>query len=526
MVNQDMLTSVERLFGTGIEMEFRHHGIEARAMVGPSKSPAYDISSNGCFSAAKDTEYTPAELACLVAEQILLTTSIGEITTTGGYINLKLSDEIVISMARLGLWTDVPDSANEKVLIDFGGPNIAKPMHVGHLRSMLIGNSLRNILLATGHTVVGDIHYGDWGYQMGLLLAAFPDREPASLEELETAYPLASTRAKEDDDFRTKAHDATVALQSGDPHAHGRWMRMVELSKESVHRDIENLGVKFDVYFGESHAHPFITKVEEKLGDALIESEGALIVETRYGPLMFRNSAGGYLYAATDLATIIQREGFDRIVYVVDERQADHFKKVFEVANKYLTRMKLVHAGFGTVNGPDGKPFRTRDGGVPSLDSLLKNAKDKADSDEVAMAAIKFGDLSNSRKSSYAFDMDKFVSFEGRTGPYLLYQIARIHSIISKANVKVSEIVISSPEERAILMMLGSFPRVLERAEMLLEPSVIAEYAYLLAKAFSKDYGNGERISDNGSRLAIAEIVLDRLEYCAKLLGIDTLSKM
>ncbi len=521
-----MLTSVERLFGTGIEMEFRHHGIEARAMVGPSKSPDYDISSSGCFSAAKNSEHTPAELACLVAEQILSTTSIGEITTTGGYINLKLSDEIVISMARLGLWADVPDSANERVLIDFGGPNIAKPMHVGHLRSMLIGNSLRNILLATGHTVMGDIHYGDWGYQMGLLLAAFPDQEPTTLEELESAYPLATARAKEDEEFRNLAQMATVMLQSGGPCTTARWKRMVDLSKESVHRDIANLGVEFDIHNGESDSHPFIAAVEKKLGDALIESEGALIVETSFGPLMFRNSVGGYLYAATDLATIIQREGFDRIIYVVDERQADHFKKVFEVARKYLTSMELVHAGFGTINGPDGKPFRTRDGGVPSLDSLLKSAKDKADSDEVAMAAIKFGDLSNSRKSSYAFDMDKFVSFEGRTGPYLLYQIARIHSIIGKANVEVSEIVISSPEERAILMMLGSFPRVLERAEMILEPSVIAEYAYLLAKAFSKDYGNGERISDNGSRLAIAEIVLDRLEYCAKLLGMKTLSKM
>ena len=499
------------------------------SLVAPSKAPGFDLAASVCFKMAKQLEISPEVIANGAASNIDL--GYGTVSAFKGFINLRISDEVLVVLAHAS-FNLTPASNKGRVILDFGGPNIAKPMHVGHLRSLLIGNSLTMILSAVGYEVTTDIHYGDWGFQMGLILAAFADRDPETLEEIEAEYPLATQRAKDDEAFRAFAHAATVALQNYDRDHFARWRKIVKMSKDSVHADLAALGVSFDQHYGESDSQQFIPLVEKQLADTLFESDGAIVANTDYGFLLFRNQAGGYLYPATDLATIAMRHPnkLTKIIYVVDERQSGHFAKVFEVA-KLITDAELVHVGFGTVNGPNGKPFRTREGGVPRLSSLIESALEKAKERsesyrEIALAAIKFGDLSNSRKTSYAFDLDKFLSFEGRTGPYLLYQVARIHSILAQAQVGPGELVITTPEERDIVRELAFFPRVIQRSADQLEPFVIAEYTYLLAKAFSKDYGNGKKIVDNPSRLTLAKMVLARIEYCLGLLGIEPLVKM
>ena len=485
-----------------------------------------------------------------------------------------------------------------KVVIDYAGPNVAKPMHVGHLRSSIIGESLKRLYRFRGDTVWGDAHFGDWGFQMGLLIVAtgdegkaeafmadgdgpFPADSPVTLEDLERLYPQAAAKAKEDTAFRDRARKATAELQGGRPGYRALWKHMHDVSMAALQREFSALGVTFDLWNGESDADPLIPGMVDELRQKglLVEDDGAQVVhvarpgETRKKkladgsvieapsppPLLVVSSEGSAMYGTTDLATIKQRrrdQDFDLVLYVVDERQAEHFEQVFRGAYLagYAAEGQLNHLGFGTMNGPDGKPFKTRAGGVLKLHDLITQATDKARerlkeaklgddlpeaefediAHKVAVAALKFADLSNSRTTSYVFDLDRFMSFEGKTGPYLLYQAVRIKSLLRKAadqGAAPGAIAIVEPAERDLALTLDAFSQATVEAYAKRMPHVIAEHAYRLAQSFSKFYAACPVLvapdeATRGSRLALSKAALDQLETALNLLGIDTPERM
>lgn len=499
------------------------------ATVTPSDRPDLaDYQNNAAFAAARLLKRSPADIACEIAASI--DDPSVRVTTVSGFVNIRLTDEALATM--LAPLVPRPLRAGT-VLIDYGGPNIAKPMHVGHLRSIVIGDALAAIGRHVGHTVVTDVHYGDWGYQMGLLLAY---SSATSIEQLEADYVAASRLAREDPDFKDRAHAMTLALQAAHPDAVTAWRRFVDLSLKTVKRDIASLGSGFDLEFGESDAGPYLDHVVTELGDAVRKSDGALVAGDHEPPLMLRNSAGGWLYAATDLATVIMRREMpdppEMILYVVDHRQGLHFRQVFEMAST-LTGARLEHISFGTVNGPDGKPFKTREGGVPHLRMLLDEAEAKAgeriadagDARKVALAAIKFADLQTKRTGGYAFDLDRALAMEGRTGPYMLYQLARISSICEKASVAPGDIAIASPNQRALAIDLLGFEDAVDAAWEQRQPHLMAEYLYGLSQRFSTFYAT-DRVSDSPSNLALTLLVRDRLQAGLRLLGIETVTRM
>lgn len=502
-------------------------GVEGARLVPSTRPDIADYVSDAAFAAARTLRRSPASIAEDAATRLSADGYV--VDAGGGFLNIRITE------AALGdAITEDDDRVVEArtYLIDSGGPNVAKPMHVGHLRSLVIGDALANILRHQGHRVVKDVHYGDWGHQMGLLLAALPEI-PSTLAELEQAYPAAAARAKSDPAFLKEAHLATIALQKGEPDHVRRWQAFRDLSGASASADFAKLGVDFDLHLGESDANPFIGRVEDMLGDRLIESEGARVVMTSKGALMFRNREGGSLYGATDLATLAMRAEDpkpDVVLYVVDERQGQYFEQMFEAAEG-LTDAHLEHVGFGTVNGPDGRPFKTRAGGVPKLGDLLDEAIAEAAKRNpdvavpVAMAAIRFGDLVNRRTSGYAFDLERSLRFEGRTGPYMLYQIARIRSIIGNATIEPGRPVVEDDAGRDLALGLLASRDVIERAAETRMPHHVAEHAYDLSQRFSRFY-SGASIKDSPARLAIAMLVLERLETLMGLLGIKTVERM
>ena len=471
-------------------------------------------------------------------------------------------------------------------------------MHVGHLRSSIIGESLKRIFRFRGDTVWGDAHFGDWGFQMGLLIVAvgdegkarefltegdgpFPTESPVSLEDLERLYPAAAAMAKEDPVFRDRARKATAELQGGRPGYRALWTHFVAVSRTALEREFGALGVTFDLWNGESDADPVMAEMIAHLEakGLLVEDDGARVVhvarpgETRKKkladgsvieapsppPLLVISSEGSAMYGTTDLATILDRRKAidpDLILYVVDERQAEHFEQVFRAAYLagYAAGGSLDHLGFGTMNGPDGKPFKTRAGGVLKLHDLITMAVDKARerlheaklgddlpaaefeaiAHKVAVAALKFADLSNSRTTSYVFDLDRFMSFEGKTGPYLLYQAVRIKSLLRKGadqGVTAGPIVIAEPAERDLALTLDAFSQAVTEAYDKRMPHVIAEHAYRLAQGFSKFYAAcpvliAPDAATRDSRLALSKAALDQLETALALLGIDTPERM
>lgn len=492
-----------------------------------------DFSCAVAFKEAKILKRSPAVIAQAVVDAIgNQLTDVGTISATAGYVNVRLSNTALVTASA----QEYQPTKQGKILLDFGGPNIAKPMHVGHLRSLVIGDSLSRILSLQGYEVTKDIHLGDWGFQMGLLLAwqnETHDR-PETIEDLERQYPQAAARAKVDADFNEKAWKSSQDLQN-EVHGVEAWKHMIALSLTSVKDDLSLLGVEFDLMLGESDSHHKISHMKSLLSQYIVESEGAEIIETHHsGTLVLRNAHGVDLYASTDLATLLLRQNYTKIIYVVDERQGQYFDKLFEVAHR-LTDAELIHAGFGTVNGPDNTPFKTRAGGVPSLSSLLHAAKTKAaernatvDSDRVGVAAIKYGDLSNARKTCYPFDLDKATSFEGRTGPYLLYQVVRINSILegNDINLDAVELEIEDGYGREVMWQLSQFSERIDKAAKDLEPSILADYAYKLAKSFSQYYSNGPPIREKSNRLKLASTVATRLKTLLNLLGIETVSRM
>lgn len=560
-----------------------------------------DFQCNGAMAAAKAAGKPPRAVAEAVVARLAGEPAIAALEIAGpGFINIAVADAAVADRAdaiaqdpRLGA---SPVAAPRRVIVDYGGPNVAKPMHVGHLRASIIGESLKRLFRFRGDTVWGDAHFGDWGFQMGLLIAAFEERhgavdgdlspdaraalEATTLDDLLTLYPEAAARAKNEDAFRDFARKATARLQAGDAGYRAIWSHYRDLSMAAQKIDFLALGVDFDLWKGEADVDPLIPGMVDdlKTKGLLKPDDGAQVVDVSMGetrkkklddgsvieapfppPLLVISSEGSAMYGTTDLATIVERAkdfDFDLCLYVVDQRQADHFEQVFRAAALagYAKREALEHIGFGTMNGPDGKPFKTRAGGVLRLADLIETAREKARArlreaeigadfsaeefeaiaHRVAVAAIKFADLSNFRGTSYVFDLDRFMSFEGKTGPYLLYQAVRIKSVLRKAadaGLKGGAIRITHPGERSLAFALDAFDAAAAAAYDKRAPHFLAEHGFALAQAFSVFYTNcpilpekDEAVRD--SRLALAETTLRQLTATLDLLGLETPDRM
>jgi arginyl-tRNA synthetase len=551
-----------------------------------------DFQCNGALAAAKAARRNPREIAGEVAERLSGDPLFTSVEIAGpGFINLRVSDAALTTRAgeiavdpNLGL-TLVSDP--RRVIVDYGGPNVAKPMHVGHLRASIIGESLKRLYRRRGDEVLGDAHFGDWGFQMGLLIVAAGDENPlwravgeeaapneaAALADLDLAtldrlYPLAAARAKDDEAYRDRARRATAELQSGKPGYLALWRRFTEVSQTALERDFHALGIDFDLWKGESTVDPLIAPMIKDLEakDLLAEDQGAVIIRvSRQGdkrelpPLLVVSSAGSAMYGTTDLATVLDRkQSFDPhlSLYCVDQRQADHFEIVFRAAYLagYAAEGSLEHIGFGTMNGTDGKPFKTRAGGVLKLRDLIEMVTGKARERltaadlgaelppaefeatalKVGVAALKFADLINYRGTSYVFDLDRFSSFEGKTGPYLLYQAVRVKSLLRKADQEGAmpgPIAVAHPAERDLALVLDAFDHVLAEAYDRRAPNLIADHAFRLAQAFARFYGACPVLAApdgaaRGSRLAIASTTLHQLELALDVLGIATPERM
>ncbi|WEK58455.1 MAG: arginine--tRNA ligase [Candidatus Brevundimonas phytovorans] len=600
------MTDLKTSLSEAVAAAFAAEGVDAALarVVASDRPDLADFQSNGALAAAKALKANPRELAARVAERLSHDARLSSVEVAGpGFINLKLSDAALAQRAAEVAADDTLAGASlntpsRKVVIDYAGPNVAKPMHVGHLRSSIIGESLKRLFRFRGDIVWGDAHFGDWGFQMGLLITAcgdeglglpfmaegdgpFPAESPVTLEDLERLYPQAAAKAKEDPAFRDRARKATAELQGGRPGYRALWAHFVAVSRTALKREFGALDVTFDLWNGESDADPLMPEMLAHLKETglLVEDDGAQVVhvakpgETRKKkladgsvieapsppPLLVVSSEGSAMYGTTDLATILDRKksiGPDLILYVVDERQAEHFEQVFRAAYLagYAPEKSLEHLGFGTMNGADGKPFKTRAGGVLKLHDLITMATDKARerlkeaklgddlpeaefediARKVAVAALKFADLSNNRTTSYIFDLDRFMSFEGKTGPYLLYQAVRVKSLLRKAadqGVETAPIVVAEPAERDLALTLDAFDAATADAYDKRSPNLIAEHAYRLAQSFSKFYAACPILvapdpATKGSRLALAAASLHQLETALDLLGIQTPERM
>ncbi|NID17527.1 arginine--tRNA ligase [Luteibacter yeojuensis] len=542
----------------------------------PAQRPELgDLQCNAIMPLAGRLKRPPRELAAAVAAKLEALDDFANINVAGpGFINLTLSDRVLSHFAATQAAAPrggIVAQPAETIVIDFGGPNVAKPLHVGHLRSLVLGESLRRILQAQGHRVIGDVHLGDWGLQMGMLiseaLVAWPelaedgpwrDDPPFDMQTLQELYPRVAAACKADPERMAVARAATAALQAGSERHMRIWEVVRRVSLEAQAKDFATLDAHFDELLGESHVQPLIPDMVADLvaRGVAVRSDGALVIdvareddESPMPPLLLEKSDGASLYATTDLATILDRQRRhhpSRIVYVVDQRQSLHFAQVFRAARVagFADGTELVHVGFGTVNGADGKPYKTRDGGVAQLRDLLADALDKARSrqDEsdpelaaaIGIAAVKFADLSTYRTSGYIFDAERMVSFEGRTGPYVQYACVRIASILEKASregVAAGDIEVKEQAERQLVLLCARFPEVVESSASGYAPNVIADFAYELAQAFSRFYaecpvlaapGAGER----ASRLALARLTLGVLTVALDVLGIRVPARM
>jgi arginyl-tRNA synthetase len=546
---------------------------------------------NGALAAAKAMKSNPRALAEKIAARLKLEPIFSKVEIAGpGFLNLDLT-EAALDARALTLSQDahlgVPGTgAGKTVVLDFGGVNIAKPMHVGHLRSSIIGDCLQRLYRLNGWRVISDVHLGDWGLQMGQLISEieiegtapvyfdpnivgpYPDQSPVSMDDLETLYPRASAACKADPARLEAARRATVDLQGGRPGYRALWRHFVTVSEVGLEREFSALGIRFDLWNGESSVDALIPPMIEDLkhrGLAEI-SEGALVVQVAKDddkkplpPLILIKSEGGVLYGTTDLATIIERIRAydpDLILYVVDHRQHGHFEQVFRAADKAKLAGKahLEHVGYGTMNGTDGKPFKTRAGGVMKLQELIGMATAEAEkrlveqgigadfsaeergeiARKVGIATIKFADLSNHRTTDYIFDLERFSKFEGKTGPYLQYATVRIQSVLRKAREQGLEPgtpAVHSPEERRLILQLLSLGDVLAGAEDKRAPNMLCEYAFELAQNFSRFYSAHHILSETdaglrAARLGLCAMVLAVLTRVLELLGIEVPERM
>jgi arginyl-tRNA synthetase len=546
----------------------------------PSQRPDLaQFQCNGAMVAAKQAGKSPREIASQIAESLAVDGDIARTEVAGpGFINIDLTDEAIARWANRIAADDhfgfEREGDAKRVLVDYAGPNVAKAMHVGHIRATIIGDSLARLFDFAGHDVIRDPHFGDWGFQMGLLITAVVDDglDPATitLDDLQRIYPEASERAREDDEFADRARAATVRLQQGDENARGIWRQMKTVSEESQREDFAALGVEFDLWYGESDVADRLNDLVSRLeSDGVTEvSDGALIVRVGepgdnrdWPPLILRSKVGGFLYSTTDVATVDMRVndlGVELMLYVVDRRQGDHFTQVFRAARKagiVPDEVVMEHIGFGTMNGPDGKPFKTREGGVVRLGDVIEMVKTAARdrieeariaedypeeereliSRQVGVAALKFGDLINNRTSDYIFDLDRFSSFEGKTGPYLQYAAVRIKSILRRAateGLQPGDIVTPTVDvEKELMLELFQFPEVVERTIELRAPNHVAEYAYTLSGAWNRFYDRCHILNEpdperQASWLRLAMWTEATLETLLELLGIEVPERM
>lgn len=530
-----------------------------------------DFQCNGALALAKSEKKNPRQIGEEIAARLREDEDFARVSVDGpGFLNLTLTDEflagVLDKMAADERFGCALQENPKTVVMDYGGPNVAKEMHVGHLRSGVIGESMRRIEEFVGNKPIADVHFGDWGTPIGMILAeviaadgSLDKMETYDIAEITRFYKQANIRCKEDPAAKETARVITAKFQDGDPVYRKAWQHIRKVSVEAVKENYRELGVHFDLWLGESDAHETcfaIKKIAEEKG--LLEyDDGAYIIRLDEEnkpkpPVIIEKSDGGFTYQATDIATIKMRVDdlhADEIIYFVDKRQSLHFEQVFEVVEKLgiAPGVKLQHIGFGTVNGADGKPFKTRDGGVMNLADMIKMSKDKvAESmpvpdeakgitreyidrlvSQIAVGAIKFQDLKNNIASGYVFELDDFANFDGKTGPYIQYAVARINSIMRKnQNLVPGAVVITNPEERALGLKLTQLSSIVFRAEADKEPSVISDYAYTLAQLFSSFYNaspimGAETSEIAASRLALAKLTRDVLVKLLYLLGIE-----
>ena len=553
---------------------------------------------NGAMAAAKEYKCAPFMISDKIAQALAENELFESVESVKpGFINMKVSpaylakyvSDMKADEGRFGC----DKAAHPKtIIVDYGGANVAKPLHVGHLRSAVIGESIKRIGKFMGHHMIGDVHLGDWGLQMGLIIVElkeckpdlvyydesytgeYPKEAPFTISELEDIYPTASKKSKEDEVFREAAMEATSQLQTGRRGYRALLAHILDVSVTDLKKNYDNLNVSFELWKGESDAQPYIPDMVQMMKDKgfAYMSEGALVVDVKEDtdtkeipPCIILKSDGASLYSTTDLATIVMRVqdyNPDAIIYLTDQRQSMHFVQVFRCARKtglVGPDVELTHIGFGTMNGKDGKPFKTRDGGVMRLEYLLdeineemlkkitENQKEKENLDiseeeakqtakTVALAAVKYGDLSNQASKDYCFDIERFTSFEGNTGPYILYTIVRIKSILKKYTAKNSLpdapiLGAHSASEKNLMLVLSRFNAMMENAYEEKAPHKICAYIYELANAFNGFYHETKILSEEdfkvqASYIGLLVLTKNILETCIDVLGFSAPDRM
>ena len=586
---------IMELMEDAVKEAFTKAGYEEKfARVNVSNRPDLcEYQCNGAMAAAKTYKKAPIMIAndvvAFLKENELF--SMAE-AVNPGFINLKIASAFLTKFlnemqADENLSIE-KEKAPKTIIIDYGGPNVAKPLHVGHLRSAIIGESIKRMGRFLGHKVIGDVHLGDWGLQMGLIITElkkrspelvyfddsfegdYPEEAPFTVSELEEIYPAASAKSKEDEAYKNEALEATLQLQQGKRGYRALWNHIMKVSVEDLKKNYSKLHVDFDLWMGESDADRYIPNMVDylKKHNYAYVDQGALVVDVKeesdtkeIPPCMILKSDGASLYNTTDLATIVQREEDyhpDEIIYVVDKRQELHFVQVFRCAKKAKMveeKTALSFVGFGTMNGKDGKPFKTREGGVMRLERLIAEINDemykkivenRSVKDEnaqktaemVGLAAIKYGDLSNQASKDYIFDIDRFISFEGNTGPYILYTIVRIKSILNKYQElnghRAEEAKILAPvsdAEKALMLQLTKYNEVIENSFAETAPHKICQFIYELSDAFNKFYNSTMILKEEdkdrqASYIRLITLVKQVLETCIDLLGFEAPERM
>jgi len=595
ILGNDMKTVLE-LLTEEFEKAFEACGYDKKyAKVTLSNRPDLcEYQCNGAMAAAKEYKKAPFIIAGEIVEKMQGNNAFAEINAVNpGFINMRISGGFIADFVNrmdadenLGVEKNNPAKT---IVIDYGGANVAKPLHVGHLRPAVIGEAIKRLCRFAGDKVIGDVHLGDWGMPIGLIIeqlrdeqpelvyfdenytGEYPAEPPFTITDLERIYPFASKRSKEDEEFKDRAHQATLKLQEGIPAYRALWDHIMSVSVKDLKRNYANLNVDFDLWYGESTADPLIKPMVDEMIEKgyAYESQGAMVVDVKeetdtkeYPPCIVRKSDGAALYATSDLATIIQRVRDydpDLMIYITDKRQEMHFDQVFRVAKKVgLVKEKnaLTFHGNGTMNGKDGKPFKTREGGVMRLEMLLKDISDAVyekimenrtiDEEEarktakmVGLAALKYGDLSNQITKDYIFDIDRFISFEGNTGPYILYTIVRIKSILAKyaelgkdaksINAEVNSE--QTPSEKTLMIELSKFNEMIRSAYDELAPHKICSYIFNLSDAFNTFYHDNKILAAEDEKkqagyINLLEVTKKTLEKSIDILGFEAPERM
>ena len=547
---------------------------------------------NGALAAAKEYHKAPIQMAEQIVELLKQSDTFAAIAAQApGFINMTVSGEFLAAyineMRAADKFGLEQPAKKETIVIDYGGANVAKPLHVGHLRSAVIGESIKRTARYIGHKVVGDVHLGDWGLQIGLIITElkhrkpelvyfdntyegeYPTEPPFTMSDLEEIYPYASGYSKEHEDYKEEAQEATAQLQAGRRGYLALWKHIIDVSVTDLRKIYTKLNVDFDLWKKESDAQPYIPDMVQGMKDGGYAhlDDGALVVDVKeetdtkeIPPCMILKSNGATLYNTTDLATIVERRKlFDptRIIYVVDKRQSLYFEQVFRCAKKTKIigdDVDLIFVGFGTMNGKDGKPFKTRDGGVLRLEHLLADVtaqvSDKmADRDmddetradvaaKVALAAIKYGDLSNQASKDYVFDLDRFTSFEGNTGPYIMYTIVRIKSLLAKVAQNAIEVdeqlpILPASDKSAtdVMLSLSKWGEIVQAAYEEQAPHKICQFIYELSDAYNKFYHENKIVANEdaalrNSHICLSKLVVNVLETAVDLLGLEAPERM